>query len=212
MMLKKIFKYLCFLLILSVISIWAADRYVATTTEDQLYTDVSKVPQKRIGIVLGTSKYLSSGYVNYYYKFRIDAAVALYKAGKVQYIIVSGDNGTKQYNEPETMYNDLVNAGIPAHRIYMDFAGFRTLDSIVRANYIFDADDFIVISQRFHNERAIAIANFKGIKAIGFNAKDVNKKAGIKTQIREKFARVKMLIDLIFNKQPKFYGNKIKIG
>lgn len=205
-------KLCCLILLLCIISIWGADRYVNTSTADQLYTDVSKVPPKRIGVVLGTSKYLSNGYINYYYKFRIDAAVALYKAGKIQYIIVSGDNGTKQYNEPETMYNDLVNAGIPADRIYMDFAGFRTLDSIVRAHYIFDADDFIVISQQFHNERAIAIANFKDIKAIGFNAKDVNKNAGIKTQIREKFARVKMLIDLIFNKQPKFYGNKIKIG
>lgn len=205
-------KLCCLILLLCIISIWGADRYVNTSTADQLYTDVSKVPPKRIGVVLGTSKYLSNGYINYYYKFRIDAAVALYKAGKIQYIIVSGDNSTKQYNEPETMYNDLVNAGIPADRIYMDYAGFRTLDSIVRAHYIFDADDFIVISQQFHNERAIAIANFKDIKAIGFNAKDVNKNAGIKTQIREKFARVKMLIDLIFNKQPKFYGNKIKIG
>lgn len=211
-MLKKIIKFICFVLILSILSIWGADQYVNSTTSDQIYTDVSKVPQKRIGVVLGTSKYLSSGYINYYYKFRIDAAVALYKAGKIQYIIVSGDNGTKQYNEPETMYNDLISAGIPAERIYMDFAGFRTLDSILRAHYIFDADDFIVISQQFHNERAIAIANFKGIKAIGFNAKDVNKNAGIKTQIREKFARVKMFIDLIFNKQPKFYGKKIKIG
>ena len=205
-------KLCCLILLLCIISIWGADRYVNTSIADQLYTDVNKVPPKRIGVVLGTSKYLSNGYINYYYKFRIDAAVALYKAGKIQYIIVSGDNGTKQYNEPETMYKDLVNAGIPADRIYMDYAGFRTLDSIVRAHYIFDADDFIVISQQFHNERAIAIANFKDIKTIGFNAKDVNKNVGIKTQIREKFARVKMLIDLIFNKQPKFYGNKIKIG
>lgn len=211
-MLKKIFKIILFISLLICISLFAADKFVTLNTESQLYSEVHLVPSKNIGIVLGTSKYLKNKQINYYYKFRIDAAVALYKAGKIKYIIVSGDNSVEHYNEPETMQADLIAAGIPANRIYLDYAGFRTLDSIVRANYIFDANDFIIISQKFHNERALAIANYKNIQAIGYNAKDVNKKAGLKTQIREKFARVKMLLDLIFNKQPKFYGEKIKIG
>lgn len=102
--------------------------------------------------------------------------------------------------------------GIPAHKIYEDFAGFRTLDSVVRAKEIFGQKSFIIISQKFHNERAIFLAQKNGILAYGYNAKDVNQKAGFKTNVREKFARVKVFIDLLIGKEPKFSGEKIIIG
>ena len=133
-------------------------------------------------------------------------------AKKIDYILISGDNGTNTYDEPTTMKNDLITKGIPASRIYLDYAGFRTLDSIIRAKEIFTLQKFTIISQKFHNERAIFIAENKGINAIGFNARDVNIHYGLKTQIRERFARVKMIIDLLIGKQPKYLGKKIPIG
>src|SRR5690606_3791527 len=129
---------------------------------------------------------LKSGFVNRYYQYRIDAAVALYKAGKVDYFIVSGDNGTKDYNEPEDMKNDLIAHGIPEERIYLDFAGFRTLDSVVRMEKIFGQRSFTVVSQEFHNRRAIYLAQRQGYDAVGLNARDVTAGYGFRTQVREK--------------------------
>jgi len=187
------------------------DYCVNASTKNKLYSDIAKVPHNKVGLLLGTSKILKDGRINLYYKFRIDAAVALFKAGKVEFILVSGDNGQEGYDETTTMQNDLIAAGIPANKIFMDYAGFRTLDSILRAKEVFGQVSITVISQPFHNERAVFIANNKGIAAIGFNAEDVHINSGFKTQAREKFARVKMLLDLAFNKQAKFYGDKIEI-
>ena len=143
--------------------------------------------------------------------YRIDAAVKLFRQGKIKYLIVSGDNGRKEYNEPETMRADLISAGVDSSKIFLDYAGFRTFDSVVRLKEIFGQDAVTIISQPFHNERAIYIATGEKINAIGFNAKDVNSRVGMKTQIREKLARVKVIIDFWFGKKPKFLGNKIQI-
>lgn len=191
--------------------VMTTDYCVNASTKNKLYSDIAKVPHNKVGLLLGTSKILKDGRINLYYKFRIDAAVALFKAGKVDFILVSGDNGQEGYDETTTMQNDLIAAGIPANKIFMDYAGFRTLDSILRAKEVFGQVSITVISQPFHNERAVFIANNKGIAAIGFNAEDVHINSGFKTQAREKFARVKMLLDLAFNKQAKFYGDKIEI-
>ena len=109
------------------------------------------------------------------------------------------------------MKEDLVKRGIPENRIFLDYAGFRTLDSVVRCEQVFGEKEVIVISQRFHNERSIFIADSYGIKMQGYNAKDVSKAYGFKTNLREKFARVKVVLDLIFGTEPKFLGKKIKI-
>ena len=126
-------------------------------------------------------------------------------------MLVSGDNGTIYYNEPTTIQKDLVKAGIPKERIFLDYAGFRTLDSMVRAKEVFGLDSVTVISQEFHNERAIYLAERKNLIAIGFNAKDVSRSQGYKVRFREYLARVKVFIDVVFNTQPKFYGEKIEI-
>jgi SanA protein len=139
------------------------------------------------------------------------AAVDLYKSGKIQYIVISGDNGSKVYNEPMDMKNELIRFGIPAERIFLDYAGFRTYDSIIRMNKIFGQKNFTVISQDFHTRRAVYIAKRVHLNAIGYNAKDVNKYYGFKTMLREKFARVKVFIDLLFNKKPKFLGEPVII-
>jgi len=160
---------------------------------------------------LGTSKTLKDGRLNYYFKYRVDAAVELYKNGKIEYILVSGDNGNKAYDEPSDFKNELIKRGIPADKIFLDYAGFRTWDSVIRAKEIFGQDSLTIISQKFHNERAICMAENKGVTAVGFNAQDVRDNYGIKTKIREAFARVKVFVDIIFDTQPKFLGEKIEI-
>jgi len=200
------------LIILSFISILWANSTITKQTENQIYSETDSIPENNVGLLLGTSKLLRNGNLNRYFENRISATVQLYKAGKIKNIVISGDNSTKDYNEPEDMKNELIKRGIPENRIYLDFAGFRTYDSVFRMKEIFGQDRFTIISQKFHNQRAVYIANALKLNAIGFNAKDVNAYNGLKTQIREKFARVKVFIDLIFDKKPKFLGEKIKIN
>lgn len=198
-------------IIIVFIIVYAANKIVIKSTQDKLYTSTTEIPKNKVGLLLGTAKYLSNGQENLYYKYRIQAAVELYKTGKIEYILISGDNSRKTYDEPTQMKEDLVAEGIPASKIILDYAGFRTLDSVVRCKKIFGQDDITVISQQFHNERAIYIAEHKGIKAVGFNAKSVSKRYGFKTNLREKLARVKMLLDLAIGLDPKFLGKKIEI-
>lgn len=208
---RTLFRASALALLLMVLAIWAADRWVVTSTKAQLYSSVERIPHHKVGLLLGTNKYVKGGRVNHYYQYRIDATVALFNAGKIDFILISGDNGEQHYNEPETMQADLVARGIPKEKIVLDYAGFRTLDSILRCREVFGEDKITVISQPFHNQRAVFIANHKGMEVVAFNAKDVDRYGGLKTQAREKLARVKMLLDLALGKQAKFYGNKIRI-
>lgn len=147
-----------------------------------------------------------------YFVYRIQAASELYFSGKVEYLVVSGDNRKDTYNEPEAMKKALVASGIPESAIYLDYAGFGTLDSVVRMHTIFGQESFTVVSQRFHNERALYLAKVNGLRAVGYNAKNVTNFFGIKTRIRECFARVKMFMDIIVGKKPHFGGEPIIIG
>ncbi len=185
---------------------------VKNDVKESMYDNITETPSKKVGLLLGTAKYVKGGWINLYYTHRITAAVELYKAGKIEYILISGDNGRESYDEPTLMKEDLMAAGIPESAIYLDYAGFRTLDSVVRCKIIFGELDILVISQQFHNERAVYIARAKGMQAIGYNARDVNAKYGFKTRIREYLARTKMFLDLWFGKEPKFLGEEIQIG
>jgi len=183
---------------------------IAEKSSSYIYSDVTKLPSKKALLLLGTTKYLSSGGINYFYKYRIDATVKLFKAGKVKAIVVSGDNGDKSYDEPTMMHDDLVARGIPSKYITLDYAGFRTLDSIVRAEVIFGLKDYIIVSQRFHLERAIYIAHAKGQKVLGFVAKDFKNTIWAKRmEQRELLARAKAFLDLyVWDREPRFYGKK----
>lgn len=194
-----------------IVLIWGANYTITKTVEDKVYTTVTEIPKNNVGLVLGTSKKLTNGNPNLYYSYRIRATLDLYNANKINFVLVSGDNGSKYYNEPETFKKDLVAGGIPAEKIFLDYAGFRTLDSMVRAKEIFGLTNVTIISQKFHNERAIYLAEKKGLNAIGFNAKDVSGRNGLKVQLREYLARVKVFIDLLLQTEPKFYGNHIEI-
>lgn len=175
------------------------------------YGSIDKIPHNHCALVLGTSKYSSVGHENLYYFYRIQAAVKLFNNKRIDYVIVSGDNRNKNYNEPVRMFNDLVAAGIPKKRIILDYAGFRTLDSVVRCKEVFGQNEFTIVSQPFHNQRAIYLARKKGINAIGFNAEDVSDNLSLEVRIREVGARVLLAFDLISERQPHFLGEKIVI-
>ena len=197
---------------ISVLFVWWANHKIETETKNFVSYDIQKLPNEKVGLLLGTSKILKSGWKNLYFFNRIDAAEQLYKSGKIKYILISGDNSTKDYSEPEDMQAELLKRGIPADKIVLDFAGFRTLDSVVRAKEIFGQNSFIIISQKFHNERAVFLAQHYGLKAYGFNAKDVNKYFGFKTKVREYFARAKVFVDFLLGVEPKFGGEKVEIS
>ena len=154
---------------------------------------------------------MKNGKNNLYFDYRIKAATELYNAGKIKYILVSGDNRRNDYNEPEEMKQALIATGIPEQQIILDYAGLRTLDSVIRAHLIFGLERFTLISQEFHNERAIFLAQQNHLQVIGYNAQDVSAYAGFKTNLRELLARVKVFIDIITDKAPKHLGEKVEI-
>lgn len=175
--------------------------------------DIKQFDKHQVGLVLGTSKFTSFGTVNLFYKYRVESTLELYHNGVIEKVLVSGDNGTHAYNEPRMIFNDLVKGGVNPKDIYLDFAGFRTLDSVVRAKKVFKQNQFIIISQQFHNERALFLARKHGINAVAYNAKSVNFSFSRKTYLREKLARVKAILDFyILDTQPKFLGNPIIIS
>jgi SanA protein len=206
---KKIILLLTF--ITPIILVFAANYSIEKNAENKTYSKASKIKKNKVGLVLGTSKILKNGRINLYFKYRINATVELYNKGKIDFVLVSGDNGNKNYDEPTDFKNELIKRGIPSNKIFLDYAGFRTLDSIKRAKEVFGQKEITIISQKFHNERAIYLAEKNGISAIGFNAKDLSGKYGLKTRIREYFARTKAHLDIIFGVQPKFLGKKIEI-
>jgi len=180
-------------------------------SKGRLHDDVKSLPDVRIGLVFGTTDRIGDR-ENLYFRYRIDAAVELWKAGKLDTIIVSGDNRSRYYNEPEKMKQALVEQGLPKDRIVCDYAGLRTLDSVVRAKEIFGVNRVLFISQRFQNERAMYLAQANRIDAYGFNARDVVSQGGWKTRVREVGARVKMWLDVNFlNTRPRHLGEKIEL-
>ena len=207
----KLYKWALLLSPFVLFAIICLDTYVLLETENQTFQSTEEIPHNRVGLVLGTSKFMAYGDINLYYLYRIKAAEELFKAGKIDFILVSGDNGRIGYNEPLLFKKDLILLGIPEEKIVLDYAGFSTLDSVLRAQKIFGLNSFTVISQRFHNERAIFLAKQKGIAAIGFNAETVAGKYSVKTELREYLARTKACLDILFDSQPKYLGEKIAI-
>lgn len=192
--------------------IFACELMVKKSSRGKIFITVDTTPYCPVGLVLGCGQYLANGRENLYFRYRIDAAEQVYKAGKVDVLIVSGDNHRKGYDEPGDMKNALIQRGIPAENIQCDYAGFRTLDSVIRAREVFCCNKLLVISQRFHGQRAVFIGNARGIETAAFAARDVSRRAGIKTKLRERLARVKAVLDVtVLRKQPKFLGQKIPL-
>jgi SanA protein len=199
--------HLCFdTFLLLILFVWFSNQYIASSFQHKMYTDTDKIPKNEVAVVLGASKYLGidTNYINLYFKYRMETAADLYHAGKVKHILVSGDNHSKEYDEPSDMRDYLMALGVPCEAITLDYAGFRTFDSMIRAKLIFGLTKFTIVSQEFHNQRALFICDQLGIDAIAINAKDVY--MGPKSCLREYLAKSKAVLDFILGTEPKFLG------
>lgn len=208
---KKMIVFAVIMLLLPMLLMFFSNFMIQKNAENKTYTSIYEIPKNKVGLVLGTAKYSSAGGINLYFRYRINAAVELFQNGKIDFILVSGDNETINYNEPRDFKKELIKRGIPEEKIFLDYAGFRTLDSVVRAKEVFGQEEITIISQKFHNERAIYLAEKNNMKAIGFNADDPSINYGLKTQFREYFARTKAFLDILFKVEPKFLGKRIEI-
>lgn len=185
---------------------------VSNSAKNRTYNTVADIPYRKVGVVLGTTPRTKSGSENYFFKARMEAAAELYFSHKISYILVSGDNHVKYYNEPVAMQQSLIAMGVPESDIFLDYAGFRTYDSMVRAKKVFGQDAVTVISQSWHNKRAIYIARHRDLDAIAYNAKDTKVRTSyIRMHLREALSRVKAVFDVLTNKQPKFLGEPVVI-
>lgn len=186
--------------------------HVENLAKKRLYEDIDSVPHYKVALLLGTNPLNRRGGSNSYFTNRINTAAELYHKGKVDFIIASGDNHTKQYDEPTAMRDSLIAHGVPESRIILDFAGFRTLDSVVRAKEIFGCDSLIIISQADHDARALYLAEANDIKAVAVVA-PLRAGRWVRTRLalREWLARDNMMLDIIFGKQPHFLGERIEI-
>ncbi|EGE4653504.1 vancomycin high temperature exclusion protein [Salmonella bongori serovar 40:z35:-] len=198
---------MCFLLVAAGGVLFYANRLIVNASQHLTWNAIQAVPAREVGLVLGAKP------GNRYFIRRINTAAALYHAGKVKWLLVSSDNGQKEYDEPSAMQQALIAKGVPEAAIFCDYAGFSTLDSVVRARKVFGENRITIISQAFHNQRAIWLAQQYGIDAIGVNAPDLNKRHGTYTRLREKLARVSAVLDAkILRRQPKYLGVTVTIG
>ena len=213
--LTRLQRVLCHFIVAALLGlafVLACNYHIVSTSDHKLFNDIEQVPYNKVGLLLGTSKYSQEGGKNDHYWLRVKGAVQLFKHHKIDYILISGDNGTPYYDEPSTIRRDLLLQGIPSNRIYRDYAGFRTLDSIIRARDVFKLSRFTLISQETHNRRALYIAHKSGIEAIAFNAgKGVH--ANWENRVREVLARVLAFVEVnILKTKPKYLGPVIIIG
>ena len=212
-------KPLAFLPFLIIHGVLAAALLVAGTnvmvhhrSEARIYDSVEEVPANQTALLLGTPQYVTSGRPNPFFQNRIRAAVELYEGGKVRFIIASGDNRHRSYNEPLQMQEALLEAGVPERAVVPDFAGFRTLDSVIRAERVFGQSALTIVSQRFHSRRALYIARRHGMDAIAYAAPDVRGSTGLRLHLRELLARTLAVIDVeLLDTQPRFLGDPVAV-
>jgi SanA protein len=181
---------------------------VVKNSRGKTFDNIDDVGYCKYGLLLATSPITSTGGHNFYFDNRINAAVELFKHGRIRGIIVSGGDYTKTHengcDEPAAIRDSLVARGVPPRKIFLDYDGVRTINSIVKAKK-YGLDSVIIISQKEHNQRAIYIANHYGLKAKGFNALPSHiHESRIKNSIREYFARVKMFFEILIGRKPKF--------
>lgn len=209
-MVKRLIYGLIIIITLMVLTALGLDRWMSWKTAPYIYENLKSLPHRQVGVVLGTAKYYRGGGINQYYLYRMQGALNAYNSGKVNYLLLSGDNALHSYNEPMTMRKDLIAAGVDPADIVLDYAGFRTLDSIVRTRKVFDTNDFIIITQRFHCERALFIALHMGIQAQCYAVPSPKNMLNIR--VREVGARLGALADLyVMKREPHFLGPLIPI-
>ncbi len=211
-MLLKISKMVLMLALVALLFVLGCNYWLLAHAKGKMFDKINEIEAREIALVLGTSRSPDGKRENLFFTYRIAAAAELYFAGKVKHIIVSGDNSSANYNEPRDMQQALMKLGVPKSSITLDYAGLRTLDSVVRCKEIFQQQKVIIVSQEFHNYRALFIAQHHNIDAIAYNARQPELPTW-KTTLREYLARPKAVIDVcLLDAQPKYLGDKIDIN
>jgi len=209
---RRLKRIILTLVVLFVLLFAFTNLWIVRSTKSKIYSDVTKLPHHRIALVLGTSHRTSSGSPNPFFEKRIETAAELYRIGKIDHFILSGDNRTMYYNEPMAMLKALLKKGVPASAITLDYAGLRTLDSIVRCKQIFGQNKIIIITQPFHSYRALFISKYYDMDAIAMVAEEPDFEYSIKVRVREYLARSKAVLDLyVLKTNPRFMGKKAQI-
>lgn len=195
------------------VAVLISNIWVVRSTREHVLTDYKLLPDSGVALVLGTSHRLSNGSPNPFFHNRMATAAVLYNEGKIIHFIVSGDNRTRYYNEPEEMRKALIKLGVPSEAITLDYAGLRTLDSIVRCKEIFGQTDITIITQPFHSYRALFISNYFHVTAVALVANEPNQEAAVRVYLREYLARTKAILDLyVLGTGPRHLGDKEPIG
>ena len=205
---KIVVRVLRDLVLLGLLFTLAGNGWVLWAAGKRLHARLDTVPAAEVGLVLGCSARLADGRANLYFRHRVDAAAALYRAGKVRHLLVSGDNHVSTYSEPDDLRDALMERGVPREDITLDYAGFRTLDSMYRARDVFGLRRVIVVSQPWHAARAIYLGRQHGLEADAFCARDVRDQGWRVRQLtREALARAWMILDVhVLGTRPKFSG------
>lgn len=218
---KKIFKYAAIMgvgvLLACLALLLVCNSVVTSYATGRVFDDIDSIRPTEVGLLLGTTPQTRiGGRKNMFFQYRIDAAVALYNAGKIKFLLISGDeNSLDGVNEVECMRDSLIARGVPGDVIYLDGKGFRTLDSVVRALKLYGISRCVIISQKFHNERAIYLAEHLDLDVDGvqaFNATSPKSAMSMMTYAREYFARVKVFLDILVDKQPEVMDDKPFLG
>ena len=195
---------------LVIIGMFLLSGHIKSSTKGQIFRNIDEVPSVYTAIVLGASV-RANGNLSQMLEDRVESALLLYRKGKVKRFLLSGDNGTKSYNEPKAMKEYLIERGVPEDHIYLDFAGFDTYDSMYRANLVFDVKDAVVVTQEFHLPRALYIANALDLDFYGYVGDKQQYSRENTNKRRELLANVKAYLELLINKEPTFRGSKIPI-
>lgn len=202
----------CFVLAdITILSLIGIVWWISHQAQDRLYESLSVIEFREVGLVFGTTPRVADGRRNLFFHHRIQAAKELYEADKIDTIIVSGDNEVESYNEPEYMKQALMEEGIPEDDIILDYAGFNTRDSVLRAKEVFGQSRITFISQKFQLERALFVASDIELDAIGYIATGIDFEVAPRVYLREVLARIKAFYDNIVDTPPRFLGESINI-
>lgn len=208
-MIRRLLIFLLVIVILLLVMFAGSAYMIEQAGKGRVYDRAERIPPREVGLVLGTSEHKRGGGDNPYFDYRIAAAAKLYRLGKVRRLLLSGDNHLDGYNEPENMKRALLAQHVPAGVITLDYAGLRTLDSIVRAEKVFGLRRFTIISQRDHDARALLIAQYYKLDAIAYAAEDVPFHVAPNAHIHEWEAQVKAVLDLyVLHTAPKHLGER----
>lgn len=205
---KRVVKGALYAGTISVLVVLLCNLWIVEKSDKRNYLDIKQLPSNDVALVLGTNRLMPGGKENLFFKYRMEAAARLYREGKVKYLILSGNNDSEYYNEPQDMRSALLKLGVPAEAMTLDYAGFRTYDSILRCKEVFKQTQFTIISQSFHNARALFLAQQYDINAVAFAAQDVPNGYPLRTLLREYLARPKAILDVYLLNPPTSKINK----